>query len=280
MNIVWKTSKVIGLFVIIIVIMVSSQILGSLWHLLDLKGVEYLLHGLTYLGLFILLVWLFIHKGLKRSLTEFRIDTPRLIPFTLVLGIILTVGVRLLFILCVPGTFYWTPLDGWEDYLASFTYDIWISGMVAPIVEEMVFRGILMKYLEEKVNLIVALVLPSFLFAMVHFLNGSLPMSSGILLLISGTVVGLMFGLAAYTFKTVWASIMLHMCWNLGGLLYITPHKESDILMQYVLNENNVLLTGGAYGIETSILTIIGYILVSVCLMMRYRLKNELSLSK
>ncbi len=41
---------------VLFVIVVFSQNLAVLWHLLDLKGVEYLLHGVTYSVIFIFLM--------------------------------------------------------------------------------------------------------------------------------------------------------------------------------------------------------------------------------
>ncbi len=41
---------------VLFVIVVFSQNLAVLWHLLDLKDVEYLLHGVTYSVIFIFLM--------------------------------------------------------------------------------------------------------------------------------------------------------------------------------------------------------------------------------
>ena len=48
------------------------------------------------------------------------------------------------------------------------------------------------------------------LFGAIHLLNGGLNVTSFFLLLISGSLVGIMFGLATYKFNTIWASITLH----------------------------------------------------------------------
>ena len=66
-----------------------------------------------------------------------------------------------------------------------------------------------MGYIEKKTNINIAIISGN-LFGAIHLLNGGLNVTSFFLLLISGSLVGIMFGLATYKFNTIWASITLH----------------------------------------------------------------------
>ena len=80
-------------------------------------------------------------------------------------------------------------------------------------------------------------------FGAIHLLNGGLNVTSFFLLLISGSLVGIMFGLATYKFNTIWASITLHFCWNLSQLLLITEKESQYSIWQYVVHTNNIAIT-------------------------------------
>ena len=136
------------------------------------------------------------------------------------------------------------------------------------IVEEMVCRGLLMGYIEKKTNIRIAIVGTSLFFGVIHLLNGALNVTSFFLLLVSGTLVGMMFGIATYRFNTIWASITLHFFWNVFQVVYITSKETDYNVFQYVLRFKNMVLTGGQFGFETSIVSIIGYIIVIIILLM------------
>ena len=89
-----------------------------------------------------------------------------------------------------------------------------------------------------------------------------------LLLLVSGTLVGMMFGIATYRFNTIWASITLHFFWNVFQVVYITTKETDYNVFQYVLRFKNMVLTGGQFGFETSIVSTIGYIIVIIVLLM------------
>ena len=65
MNILVKSAKIFGIIILTFVITVVAQNVAILWHLLDLKSVETILHGLTYAVITFLLIKWFIQKGLK-----------------------------------------------------------------------------------------------------------------------------------------------------------------------------------------------------------------------
>ncbi len=98
---------------------------------------------------------------------------------------------------------------------------------MAPIVEEMMFRGVLLKYFEVKTNRVWAIGVTSVLFGFIHLFNGKLVGLDFVLLVLGGTMVGVMFGITVYTFNSIWASVILHALWNItGGLLPMVTSKS------------------------------------------------------
>lgn len=262
--------KIIGMCLVLFVIVVFSQNLAVLWPLLDLKGVEYLLHGVTYGVIFIFLMKLLIYKGLKKDWAYFRVKRFSGLRFCIMLGVLLPVFVIAIYIIFVPGVFYWTPIGKVTDYSAMLIEAVFIGGIVAPIVEEMMFRGVLLKYIEVKTNRVWAIGVTSVLFGFIHLFNGKLVDLDFVLLVVGGTMVGVMFGITVYTFNSIWASVILHALWNItGGLFPMVTAKSDYGIVQYVIQSHNPLVTGGQYGMDASLISILGY--AGVILMMIYR---------
>ena len=99
-----------------------------------------------------------------------------------------------------------------------------------------------------------------------------------IVLVIAGTAVGIMFSLIAMESGSIWASAIVHGLWNLviiGGILEISAEPLSSIFT-YTLTSRSTLLTGGAFGIESSLPSIVGYgIVICVALARLKRLSKE-----
>ncbi|MGD6886929.1 CPBP family intramembrane glutamic endopeptidase [Staphylococcus shinii] len=268
--------KIVGLSIILFIISVLAQNLGILWHIFSLYSLEYLLHGLTYLIVTIGLVNLLVKKGLKNKLPYYRITTFKICPLCLILGLLLPIIVITVYFVFISGDIIVTQFASKKEYIEMLISLIFITGIVAPIVEEITFRGILLKYIEDKSNSIFAIILTSVLFSFVHLFNGKLVGIDFYLLIIAGTIAGIMYGIACYMYQSIWASILLHMFWNIGGIFVITNSKEDYGILQYLINSSNVFITGGDYGIDASIISILSYMLVIIILLFRKRhLRNS-----
>ncbi|MCS4485868.1 CPBP family intramembrane glutamic endopeptidase [Staphylococcus americanisciuri] len=202
--------KIIGMALLVFVISVFAQNLGILWHIFRWHGLEYLLHGITHLIVTLLIIKLLVNKGLKKELSDYRVTKIRIYSLSWGLGIILPIVINLIYIIFIPGKLMMTQLNTSTDYIELLISIIFISGIVAPIVEEMVFRGILLKYIEEKTNIIFAMVLSSFLFSIVHLFNGKLVGIDLYLLILAGFTAGMLYATATYLFNSIWAGIAMH----------------------------------------------------------------------
>jgi len=91
------------------------------------------------------------------------------------------------------------------DYLFILTFFSYV--IVAPIIEEIVYRGIVFNYLKRTFNLVPAIIISSFLFALFHFdFSGE-----GVIKLISGFA----FCIAYHKTKSIVAPILFHIFINL-----------------------------------------------------------------
>lgn len=267
MKIFIVTLKIIGMSLLLFVISVFAQNLGILWHIFDLYTIEYVLHGLTYLAIATWFIKILVNKGLKKPLSYYRITSIQIYPLCLILGFFLPLTVMLVYYIFVPGNLIMPNYKSSKEYVEMLIDGILIAGIVAPIVEEIVFRGVLLKYIEEKTNIIFAVIVTSILFGVVHLFNGELVGMDRYLLIIAGTFAGIMYATATYVYNSIWASILLHVFWNLWGLYIISNSKIDYGIFQYVINSNNIFITGGDYGMDSSLISISGYILITVILL-------------
>lgn len=89
------------------------------------------------------------------------------------------------------------------------------------------------------------------------------------LVLVAGTMVGVMFSLITFATKSIWNSAIVHAIWNIiiiGGILWTGTEFDEYSLYSYVLDSKSFLLTGGAFGIESSVVAVVGYIIVCDCM--------------
>lgn len=130
-----------------------------------------------------LLFWLYTTKILRLSMREFRI-TFAVKKWGVLFAVLLPAFVAATFLL-IGNTAIQTSAPGKMLLLVTASL---ITALKAGILEEMLFRGYMMKLLENRWNQAVAVLLPSFLFSLVHIPSMESCTVTGVLLLvISGT---------------------------------------------------------------------------------------------
>ena len=93
--------------------------------------------------------------------------------------------------------------------------------VIAPAVEELALRGIVYTRIEKKSNHIVAIIVSAVLFGLMHFMAG------GIILVAGTAIMGLVFGLLIYKYKSLWVCIIAHICANLPDFIYTKERMTS-----------------------------------------------------
>jgi membrane protease YdiL (CAAX protease family) len=132
------------------------------------------------------------------------------------------------------------------------------------ISEEMLFRGILFRWIEEFGGSWAALIVSSILFGAAHALN---PGSSIVATSFIAVEAGLLLGGAYMLTRSLWFPMGIHAAWNFTqGEIYDIPVSGLDQhgLLQAKLSGPS-LLTGGSFGLEASVLTLVVATAVGVC---------------
>ncbi|GID29234.1 CPBP family intramembrane glutamic endopeptidase [Paractinoplanes brasiliensis] len=146
------------------------------------------------------------------------------------------------------------------DMIATF-------GLMAGVatLEELLFRGVLFRIVEEWAGTVVALVVSATFFGGLHLLNPGATLWGALAIAVEA---GLLLGAAYVLFRNLWVPIGLHLGWNfaesgifgattsgssgtVGGLLTGTPHGPA-------------IVSGGGFGPEASIYAVL------VCLTAAY----------
>jgi membrane protease YdiL (CAAX protease family) len=129
------------------------------------------------------------------------------------------------------------------------------DGFAPAIGEELLFRGILFRWLEEWSGSAPALVVSSLLFGASHLQNPGASWLAAIGIALEG---GLLLGAAYVLTRRLWMPMGLHAAWNLTqGEVFDVPVSGNDAhgLLSAQLGGPE-LLTGGGFGLEASLISI------------------------
>lgn len=125
------------------------------------------------------------------------------------------------YLLAFSGQYVSSNMSGTQIF-NTLSAGIAFTGIAAGFVEEMVFRGVILNVLKKKWNIKAAVIVPSILFGFVHILGMNFSVGSCLLVILAGTMVGVMFSLIAIESGSVWNSGVVHAVWNIviigGGL--------------------------------------------------------------
>lgn len=121
--------------------------------------------------------------------------------------------------------------------------------------EEILFRGIVLRILDTWIGRLPALFVSAALFALAHLPNAGITLL-GVAVTIAA---GLLFGVAYLATKRLWLPIGIHFAWNfLSDAVFSLPtsgHTAEGLLQGQLSGPQ--WLSGGAYGIEASLVTLV-----------------------
>lgn len=132
-----------------------------------------------------------------------------------------------------------------------------VSEMVlAACFEEILVRGIVLRVLERPLGRAGAVVASALLFGIAHIPNpGATALST-----LNVTMAGIMFGTAFIATQRLWLSIALHFGWNVtAGYVFsaTVSGQGGDAGLWFGDLHGPVWLTGGAFGMEGSVVTLV-----------------------
>jgi len=131
-----------------------------------------------------------------------------------------------------------------------------LGALIAAFIEELVFRGVLFRILEESLGSWLALGLSALVFGVLHAFNhGATWVSTLAIALEAGVLLA-----AVYMFsRRLWTCIGLHCAWNFaeGGVFgaQVSGSKASGLLASRFRGPD--ILTGGDFGPEASVVAVL-----------------------
>ena len=132
-----------------------------------------------------------------------------------------------------------------------------VVGLGTGIAEEIIFRGVLYRIIEERLGFRWAIAISALLFGGLHMGNTGATLWTSVAIAVEA---GVLLGVVYHVTRSLPACIGLHMAWNfLEGTVFgsavsgVAP-KASWLVPQFSGPE---WLTGGAFGIEGSVLTVV-----------------------
>jgi len=153
----------------------------------------------------------------------------------------------------------------------------WLSVfLLVGVVEEIVCRGLVFRLISDKWNIVVGLIISSLLFGFMHIVNpGATVWSSLALALNSGWLMAI-----AYAYhQTIWVPIGMHWAWNYiqGNIFGCSVSGQATGLTPLITPSISGpdILTGGEFGPEASIITVVIGIAISIVYTMLYIKKKK-----
>lgn len=260
-------AKVLVPVVLSIVIMVVLQLLSLfVGNLVVTAGLPKLagniITAVMYGSLPLLVLWL-ICRISKKQLSDFGIKKIKVFPLWAVSAFIMPLSV--IFAMTQLNGTWIVSNAGKGEHIERIISSIFFF-LAVGIVEEAVFRGIIMKSVEKISNKYIAVIAPSLLFGILHIDSHYSPLSC-LQVIVAGTLVGILFSLVAYESGSIWSGALMHGIWDIamsGGIINISVNNNENYIYNYVLKNRFFPLTGGDFGTEASIFAIAAYFIFSL----------------
>jgi membrane protease YdiL (CAAX protease family) len=161
-------------------------------------------------------------------------------------------------------------VDGW----GSVTGAAGLVGLsvAAGVTEELLFRGVLFRIVEERAGTWGALALTAAVFGAMHLANSDATLWGGIAIAVEA---GTMLAAAYAATRRLWLPIGLHVGWNFAqGGIFGTEVSGNDTAtgLLHGVTSGPVALSGGTFGPEASILAVLaGLTMTAVFLSVAHR---------
>lgn len=184
-------------------------------------------------------------------------------------GLAIGVAMFVLVIACLAAVGGYR-VEGWGSLTAAAGF----AGVtaIAVVAEELVFRGILFRVLEERAGTWISLVVTGLVFGAVHLVN---PEATAWGALAIAVQAGFMLAAAYAATRTLWLPIGLHFGWNFAAAGIFGTEVSGSGAPQGVLagtTSGPVLLSGGTFGPEGSVFAVAaGAVLTAVFLVLAHR---------
>jgi membrane protease YdiL (CAAX protease family) len=137
---------------------------------------------------------------------------------------------------------------------ASFMLLSVAMALTSAVFEELLFRGVLFRIVEEWLGSWISLVVSSLVFGLVHLMNPEATLTGAIFISVEA---GILLAAAYMLTRRLWMSMGFHFAWNFtqsGIFSGIVSGSDSAPGLIKDTIEGPALLTGGQFGLEASVI--------------------------
>lgn len=130
-----------------------------------------------------------------------------------------------------------------------------MTGLFAAVFEEILFRGVLFRLVEQRLGSWMAIASSALFFGVAHALAPKATVLSVVATVIEA---GLLFAMVYLATRSLWWVMGLHGAWNfiLGVVLGVPVSGNENEGLLITKQSGSTLLSGGDYGIEASLVTL------------------------
>lgn len=160
--------------------------------------------------------------------------------FTVIIGIIWSLGY-----------YHVSGVNNWVVMIPIFT-----ASVMSGYIEEIVVRGIILRIMEEGIGTWLAVIISATIFGVLHLGNENATVLSALAI---ASTAGVLLAAVYIITRRLWLAIGLHFAWNFtqGGIFSAAVSGKEEVgLLQSTLNGPE-FITGGTFGAEASIITVI-----------------------
>jgi membrane protease YdiL (CAAX protease family) len=148
--------------------------------------------------------------------------------------------------------------------------DLWLwlgIGIYSGVFEETLFRGVLLRQIEQVTGTWIALALTAALFGFIHLHNPNSTLVAGLAITMEA---GILLGAAYILTRRLWLAIGIHAAWNFTqGWVFSLPVSGSTAPTGLLVTSRQgpEWLTGGAFGLEASLMAMLTATLAGIAML-------------
>ena len=265
---VWKwVLLLIASFVLALIQYAGAQIAGDAVQADWLKWLVSIGVSVLMIVLYALFVrWFEKHPAKDIPLLRLAADTGKGLAIGAIFMLVVTLVMMAFGLYRITGAGTENPLS----LVSAFFLFLYVA-----VGEEILFRGILFRWIDEKWGFIAALIVSALLFGFMHYGQPGATWWSSLAIAIEA---GLLLG-AAYKYSgTLWLPIGIHWAWNfVQGNVFgfeVSGGDAGTALLQATVNGPDIL-TGGKFGAEASVITVVLGLALSAWYLLRYFAKQS-----
>ena len=243
------------IWILLFIVAAFLSIIGYGLLISGYQGADYFAHpGLTVVAAAIILgLYALFVRWIER---HWPADLPlgKLVPHTL-LGILVGFIIMVLVVSTIVAMGDATVT--WKGFSVEKQFSVFMMFLAVAVGEEMIFRGVIFRWIDERWNTWVALLISAILFGWMHISNDNATWWSSLAIAVEA---GLLLGAAYKWSGSLWVPIGIHWAWNYtqGNIfgLAVSGSDAGETMLTTIVNGPDII-TGGAFGPEASIISVI-----------------------